>query len=210
MSAVPNAQPMNELDKKLEKLAHHIYSVNAFRVVCECGPLGNYEVAPLKSGEKYAVTRIRGFRILDDEGDQKYKPRDIPGAEICKDIVERNPGLGLICYPEGNTGEPSEDDLETAREALREADRQRLLWGDHIWEKTHDRALISGEWTRAARRLDAKREWAADFKIDEQKECPACGEYIKSAAKKCKHCGEWLTDEPPAKIGVVPRPLGKR
>jgi len=27
---------------------------------------------------------------------------------------------------------------------------------------------------------------------DSEKECPFCGEYIKTVAKKCKHCGEFL------------------
>lgn len=178
-----------DLAAKLAKLSQNIYSVNAFEVHAECGPLGTYVVAACKPGQKYSVTKIGGFRVMVDEGDQKFKAMDIPGAEIARDIVDRNQGLGLISYGEDDEHEPSDDDLQTALDALRAADTQRLLWGDHMWEKSHDRALISGEWTKAAKRLDAKREWAADFKIDSMIECPDCRELIKAEARKCRHCG---------------------
>ncbi len=201
-----SATPMNEIDAKLAKLSHNLYSVNLFKVVCECGPLGTYVVEAKKPDEEYAATVIPGFRVLDDEGDQKFKARDIPGAEIALDIVQRNPGLGLLTYAEGDARKPTPEDIETARQSLYEADKQRLMWGDHIWEKSHDRALISGEWTRACKRLDAKREWAADFQVDAQIECPFCSEYIKATAKVCKHCHRDLVEVPaPAAKAAVKR-----
>lgn len=197
---------MNELDAKLAKLAHNVYSINLYKVVCECGPLGTFIIEGRKPDEKFAATSIPGVRVMEDEGDQKFKPRDIPGAEIGRDIVERNPGLGLICYAEGDTREPGDDDLATAADVLRAADEQRLLWGDHMWEKSHDRALISGEWTRAVRRLGANREWAADFKVDAQKRCRFCAEYIRAEAIVCKHCGRDVVEAAPQEAGTAALP----
>lgn len=33
--------------------------------------------------------------------------------------------------------------------------------------------------------------------MDEEKNCPFCGEKIKSTAKKCRFCGEWLDNNTP-------------
>lgn len=46
----------------------------------------------------------------------------------------------------------------------------------------------------------------------ERIECPACGESILPAAKKCKHCGEWVQPQaapaapPTSGAGIAPPP----
>lgn len=40
----------------------------------------------------------------------------------------------------------------------------------------------------------------------EIKQCPYCGEDILAVAKKCKHCGEWLTEEEPTPVKMIPCP----
>lgn len=41
----------------------------------------------------------------------------------------------------------------------------------------------------------------------EIKQCPYCGEDILAVAKKCKHCGEWLTEEEPTPVKIIPCPI---
>ncbi|MDR1973906.1 MAG: DUF805 domain-containing protein [Bacteroidales bacterium] len=42
--------------------------------------------------------------------------------------------------------------------------------------------------------------------IEKTQKCPFCGEEILTAAKKCKHCGEWLTEQTPPKSENIPEP----
>lgn len=163
-----------------------IYNVSPDQVLQSVGQFGMYTIPGKKADEPYSRTLIKDVPYLMDRGDDKFDPVVQSGAGIIQDILSVNNTLGLFKSP---NAEPTEDEVQAARDNLFTNDTIRIASADATWQKRRDRGLINDQARQAARRRNATKEWMDTVSGDVSKRCPLCDEEIRAAAKICKHCG---------------------
>jgi len=189
-------------------VSFRLYTVNAFPVYCEMGAGPKVTVEGKPKDARFGFTDIQDWGYRVDQGPDRPSTWDTDsGEKIARDIVERNPGLGLIMTA---SERPTEEELVAAETELKHQDRLRVIKGDRSWENNKKRDLIDEEWRRAVKRLGWTREWMDNIPDQALVPCPFCETRIGPKAKVCKTCGRWVSSEPDPQSVAAPAPGPRR
>jgi hypothetical protein len=166
---------------------------------------GAFPVNPCAPGESYGLTRVSSRTALMDLGDKRTLDVRITAREVAQDLCrEINSDGGDDSFfgtfvAEGD--EPTEEELDVARERLAAFYRRVVMAADREWERSHSYLFINDVERRAARHLGVDKEW--HYQPRETAECPGCGEKIKPNVAVCKTCGAILDRAKAAALGLV-------
>ena len=167
---------------------------------------GSLEVRSPLEGEAYALTPVRAGRGSMDLGDKRTMEFPISAREIAEDIareINNDSGEGSYHGVFVAAGlEPTQKELDEARNKLDEFRRRLVAIADLEWERSHNPMFITDLERRAARELKLEKPWLYDPKP--ATECPACAERIKPGVAVCKSCGAILDKEKAAQFGLIP------
>lgn len=154
----------------------------------------------------YALTTIIARTGAIDLGDKRTLEFPISARDIANDLArEINADGGESSYfgvfvCEGS--EPTEAELDEARERLDLFYRTLVSTADKQWERSHNVLFISDLERRAARELKFEKEWS--YEPQQRIDCPACGEKLKPNVAVCKVCGAVLDRAKAARFGLIP------
>ena len=189
-------------------MSFRLYTVNAFPVFCEMGSTPAITVEGKPKDKRFGYTEIKDLKYRVDQGPDRPATYDTDsGEKLSRDVVERNPSLGLIIT---HNTEPSEEELVAGEQELLSADKMRVIKGDRSWEVNKRRDLINEEWRRAVRRLGWTRDWMDNIPDQGLVPCPFCEAMVGSKAKVCKTWGRWISNEADPQAQPPATPLGPR
>lgn len=185
-------------------LSAYIYSVNPFPVHVELGVLGKMVIPARPKDERFTRIEIKPRPYAVDRGNDVFDKQVDSGEKIARDIVDRNPNLGLFVADERG---PTKAELQAATDKLLLEDQKRVAHGDQLWDSSnHNRSHIGSDARQACVRLGWTREWADGEARASMKRCLGCAEVILDQAVICKHCGWNQTKDPRAAAAEAPPP----
>lgn len=193
-----HVQAMKAMPKKL------LCSVFDGEIVAQ-NDKGIFCIPACDPGVSYVTCEVSPCHTRVDHGEGKYTCLPIPSDIIAKDLAKPGGGLwerGVFC-PAGD--KPTRQELEAARERLREFQIEAIEQADSQFSYSKDTRAIDANAKRAAVSLGLKREWASGTALQNNEECPQCKELIRPGAAKCRFCGAILdakaaalyTEKPP-------------
>ena len=166
---------------------------------------GTFQIAGRPENEKFALTSVSARTAVMDFGDKRTLPLAITAREIADDLCREinsdageNSFMGVfVCA--GDT--PTDEELKSAEEKLREFYRALVASADREWERSHSFLFIHDLQRRAAAKLGMNKEW--HYQVRETDECPGCGDRVKPGVAVCKSCGAILNKEKALALGLV-------
>lgn len=166
---------------------------------------GTFQIAGRPENEKFALTSVSARTAVMDFGDKRTLPLAITAREIADDLCREinsdageNSFMGVfVCA--GDT--PTDEELKSAEEKLREFYRALVASADREWERSHSFLFIHDLQRRAAAKLGMNKEW--HYQVRETDECPGCGDRVKPGVAVCKSCGAILNKEKALALGLM-------
>ena len=159
---------------------------------------GVYHIPACGKEQPYALLMITSRGDAIDLGDNRRFPFTISARDIAEDLLQDLNDHGIfVCLG----ARPTQDELAAANAKRSTYYHGLIAEGDMMWARGHSYREISDLHRRAAISLGVEREWA--YVPMNTRDCPVCGEKVKTGVAVCNHCRAILDTEKAAKHGIA-------
>lgn len=179
-----------------------IVSLLPFPLSVNLGELGIIALAAATPEKPVQTLPLLRYRIsMRDLGDGNFTPVSVLPTELAKEVEREYRDTGGVFWYAGE-GAPPEQELAAAKARMYAWYRRLYEQGQDAWSRYHQHALLTDRMRDAARALFATGEiaklpdWITITRSEsDRRDCPMCGESIRSTAKICHFCRAKLAPE---------------
>ncbi|TAN23910.1 MAG: zinc ribbon domain-containing protein [Acidobacteria bacterium] len=179
-----------------------IVSLLPFPLSVNLGELGTIELAAATPEQPVQTLPLDRYRIsMRDLGDGNFTPVSVLPIELAKEVEREYRDTGGVFWYAGE-GEPPEQELAATKTRMYAWYRRLYQQGQDAWSRYHQHALLTDRMRDAARALCTTGEiaklpdWITITRSEsDRRDCPMCGESIRSTAKICHFCRAKLAPE---------------